>query len=89
MVKHTRERFDLQKGRRDYMAHHPFCSDERRVVVAFRIARLGLFGTRDEVLGKLLGSTAKNREGGPPVRARMLVLVTVGEGIQDGEVRSE
>ena len=85
----TGQRFDLQKSRRDYMAHHPFCTDECRVVVAVRIARLCLFGTRNEVLGKLLGSTAKNREGGPPVRARMLVLVTVGEGIQDGEVRSE
>jgi hypothetical protein len=76
------------------MAHHPFCADESRMAVGVRIiaARLGLLlwaRDNDEILAKVANSAAQKRKGRPPVRGRMLVLVTVGEAVEYGEQRSE
>lgn len=87
--RHANKVVDLHEGARDYMAHHPFCTRKSRMDITLDIARFDLSRPGVEVVDEATDCAAQHREGGPPVRGRMLVLVTMGETIEDGDERRE
>lgn len=46
---------------------------------------IGAARTAEQGGGEVAGCAAEEGEGGPPVRGRVLVAVTVGSGVEDGE----